>query len=131
MNYLLDTHTIIWSLFETRKLSKKANDIILNLNNAIFVSSISIWEIALKYSLNKLTLPDTTPEELIEIVQRSGFHTTPLMPSIASSFHKLPLLHKDPFDRMLVWQAIQENCTLISKDAELTVYKKYGLSLVW
>src|SRR3989344_1459233 len=125
MNYLLDTSTLLWSLFSPKQLSKKARIILLNKHNAIYVSAISFWEISLKYSLGKLDLPNVEPQELLNVSKQSGFQILSLKADIVASFHQLPRAHKDPFDRMLVWQAIQSNYTLISKDKEMRKYEKY------
>jgi len=131
MNYLLDTSILLWSLFSPKQLSKKVRIVLLNKQNAIYVSAITFWEISLKYSLGKLELPDVAPQELLNVSKQSGFQILSLKPEIVASFHQLPRVHKDPFDRMLVWQAIQSSYTLISKDKDMKKYRSYGLSLLW
>ena len=133
MNYLLDTHTFLWTLTEKRKLSSLALQIIENTDNAILVSAISFWEISLKASLNKLDIIGFLPEELPEIAIKSGFELLPISAEFSASYHLLPYLgqHKDPFDRMLIWQAIQEQFVLISKDENVKQYKTVGLKLLW
>lgn len=131
MNCLLDTSTLLWSLFSPKDLSNKIRAILLDKRNSVYVSTVSFWEISLKYSLGKLELPNVEPQELVNVSKQSGFQILSLEPEIVASFHQLPRAHKDPFDRMLVWQAIQSNHTLISKDKEMGKYEKYGLSLLW
>ena len=117
MNYLLDTHTFLWSLFSPDKISNQSKNIILNSDNTIYVSVITFWEISLKYNLGKLELENILPDDIPEIAKRSGFLVFSLNEYDVSSFYRLPKeIHKDPFDRLLIWQAIKNNLTIISKD---------------
>ena len=103
MNYLLDTHAFLWTVFESRKLSNRAKELILNPENSIYVSLITFWEISLKYSLGKLELENISPEELPAVSREAGFATLPLSEKEVSSFHNLPRSsHKDPFDRLII-----------------------------
>jgi PIN domain nuclease of toxin-antitoxin system len=131
MKYLLDTHTLLWSLSSPNKLSKKVKDLISQSKNESYVSAISLWEISLKYQLKKLELHGFLPEELPQLVKKSGFTIVNINSEIASTFYKLPRLHKDPFDRMLIWQAIKEDLVLVSKDKTFSDYEKCGLSVFW
>ena len=132
MNYLFDTHVLLWSLFAPEKLSRHSVSVITDPESNISISTISLWEISLKYSLDRLELPgDISPEKIVDKVQEAGGIILPLGPEIAASYHRLPRAHTDPFDRMLVWQAIQSNYTLISKDREMKKYRSHGLSLLW
>ncbi|PJE46510.1 MAG: PIN domain nuclease [Sediminibacterium sp.] len=130
-NYLLDTHYLLWTLVDTKKLSKKIKDIIVDPDNTIIVSSISFWEISLKYSLRKLTITGFTPEELPQACAEMGFLIEPLSPIDSSSYHQLyPAYHKDPFDKMLIWQAMSNQYTLISNDETVAKYKSLGLRII-
>ncbi len=132
MKYLLDTHTLLWSLFEPSKLSKKAREAIVNLENVIFVSNISFFEISLKYGIGKLELEKVVPEEIPDAVQQSGFEFLKDSPDVYASFYKLPKVsHSDPFDRMIIWQSIQGGMTVISKDNYIKDYKEHGLKILW
>lgn len=132
MNYLIDTHTLLWVLFSDEKLSTEAKKVLLDSGSEVFVSAISIWEISLKYATGKLKLEERTPDELPNAVENLGFSFLNLDPITASTFYKLPRLkHRDPFDRMLAWQAISEDFTLISKDKGFDYYQKDGLKRVW
>lgn len=132
MKYLLDTHTLLWFLFEDDKLSEKAKEIITNSANDIFVSIITYWEISLKYGLGKLELKNITPEELPIIAREVNIFTLEISENEVSTFYKLPKIkHKDPFDRLIIWQSINRNIPLISKDEALTEYKNFGLKVVW
>lgn len=132
MNYILDTHTFLWALFDHKQISKNASSVILNPGNTIYVSLITFWEIALKFNLGKLSLKNVIPEELPLYAEKSGFEILGLTPAEVSSFYKLPIIrHKDPFDRLIIWQCIQNNFSIISKDIEMAEYKKYGLQIIW
>ena len=132
MNYLLDTHVFLWALFDNDKLSETASSLIINPDNSIFVSLISFWEISLKFNIGKLSLNNIIPEELPKYTEKAGFEILSLSPSEISSSYRLPKLkHKDPFDRLIIWQCITNNICLISKDSDLSEYKEHGLQITW
>ncbi len=132
MKYILDTHTLLWVLFEDEKLSQKARTAIRNPDNEIYVSTITYWEISLKYSISKIELEGITPEELTEKAGEIDIKTLELSEDEASTFYKLPRIkHKDPFDRLIIWQSIKRNITLISKDKEMGNYQQFGLKILW
>jgi len=132
MNYLLDTHTMIWAISEKGKLSTKTRQILDNTNNSIFVSAISFWEIALKFSIGKLTINGIRPEALPELCVKTGFQLISLSVEECANYHDLIITdHKDMFDRMLVWQAIQRNLIFISKDERIDQYQAAGLKTLW
>jgi PIN domain nuclease of toxin-antitoxin system len=131
MTYLLDTHILIWALLDPDKLSKIHQDILNDISKHKFISVISVWEISLKFGLGKLELGSHTPEEFLVVATRLGLHTVSPEPSTYASFHNLKLnpLHKDPFDRMIIWQALQDGLTLVSYDSKMSQYKPQGLKL--
>ena len=132
MKFLLDTHTFIWCLFEPDRLSPRARQVILNMDNEVAVSAVSFWEISLKYRLGKLRLSGVKPDELTDIAVNSGFSLINLTAQEAAASHTLPrAAHRDPFDRMLIWQALSKQWTLISKDCAFNSYLDYGLKLFW
>jgi len=132
MSYLLDTHTFLWAASAPEKLPAKVRKIIEDASNNVFVSKLSFWEISLKFGLGKLDLKESSPEQLPEAAVKMGFEILELDVDHVSSCHRLPREgHKDPFDRMLVWQAIQQNLVLVSGDGLLGDYVPCGLSLVW
>ncbi|MDR0557902.1 MAG: type II toxin-antitoxin system VapC family toxin [Treponema sp.] len=133
MTYLLDTHTLIWATLETIKLSKIVKDIISNRNNEIFVSTVTFWEIALKVSIKRLSFEKMNIKDFPKYAQEMGFTIMDLKEGETITFHELPLkeYHKDPFDRMLVWQAITNDMILISKDNLLKQYEEDGLRIIW
>ena len=132
MNCLLDTHAFLWAAFTPGKLSRAAHRVVSDSENDIFISVVSFWEISLKFAMGKIELEGVGPEELPDIARRSGFDLLEFNVGDAASFHCLPREgHKDPFDRMLVHQAIRQHKTLVSADAALTIYASHGLKLLW
>jgi len=132
MNCLLDTHTFLWAVFGPEKLSRKARAVIADPTNEICLSSISLWEISLKFGLGKLTLENCTPESLLAVAREMGLTPITANADESASFPRLPRVpHRDPFDRMLAWQAIQRQLVLITKDAALPAYRAAGLKVLW
>lgn len=132
MTYLLDTHKLIWAVTEPHKLSDAVRYILEDADNDIIVSAISFWEIALKHSIQKLTLEGLTPEDFPKAAIDTGFRLLDLDGKTAASYHQLsPTYHRDPFDRMLIWQARQNNFLLISKDLNVAKYASEGLDIIW
>ncbi len=131
MTYLLDTHYMLWAIAESKKLSVRVKDIITNPDHRIVVSAISFWEVSLKNSIGKLDITGLSPEELPDSCLKVGFEIESLTAGDSSTYHMLKATHhKDPFDRMLVWQAIRNNYTLISVDRNVKKYASEGLK-VW
>jgi len=132
MNILLDTHVFLWSLFTPDKLSKAVIREIKSPNNDVAVSVVTFWEISLKYALGKLELTGVKPEELPDFAAQMNLEILLITAAEASTFHKLPRLsHKDPFDRIIIWQAIQRKMSLVSKDRDFKAYRKFGLRTFW
>ena len=131
MRYLLDTHYLLWAVADTRKLSKKIKEIITSPENQIIISTISFWEISLKSSLGKLKITGFSPEDLPDACMQMGFSIEPLASVDSSTYHQLKATyHKDPFDRMLIWQAICNDYTLISVDENVKKYASEGLRIL-
>lgn len=132
MNYLIDTHVFLWVLFDDEKLSNLAQKTIRDFENRVYVSLITYWEISLKYALGKLELRGVLPDELPAYANMLALETLNLSEKDVSTFYQfLQSQHKDPFDCLIVWQAIRYNLTLISKDKPLAAYKSLGLQLLW
>lgn len=130
--YLLDTHAFLWSVFEPARLGSEARAVLSDVENTAFVSSVTFWEVALKASLGKLTLTGCSPDELPDVAERMGFKRLGLDVEEAATFHRLPrLAHKDPFDRMLIWQSIRRQLILVSGDEAFEAYREFGLQAVW
>ena len=93
---------------------------------------VSFWEISLKYATGKLELSGVSPDDFPAIVRQSGFDILPITADDAATFHHLPRMeHKDPFDRLIIWQAISHKLTLISQDSAFAAYRKLGLKVLW
>ena len=132
MKLLLDTHVFIWALMDTSRLSAVVKYQMQEPENKVFVSAVSFWEIAIKHSLGKLELNGLLPEEMAEIAEREmGFNLLDLDASSAANSGTIPMLHKDPFDRMLIYQAIHSGCCMVSGDKKFTGYQPHGLKLLW
>lgn len=126
MNYLLDTHTFLWFLEGNENLSDDARFAIENPENNSFISIASIWEIAIKLNLGKLRL-DIKLEELKSEILRNDFEILPLDFEHIIGLSNLEAIHKDPFDRIIISQAIYEKCTIISRDLNFNLYKNLDL----
>jgi PIN domain nuclease of toxin-antitoxin system len=116
--YLLDTHVLLWCLEDSSHLKPTVRQLITDPNQLIFVSAVSIWEIVIKKMLGKLKAPDN----LIEIVEQTGFKSLAITFQDAQAIETLPLIHNDPFDRLLIAQAMVHRLTLITHDTHCSEY---------
>jgi len=131
MKVLIDTNILLYILFDDLKLSKNEIEIISDDNNEIIVSSITLFEISLKYSINKLELNNIKPDKIPDLLIRNGYIIEDIDYITYSSYYKLQAeFHKDPFDRLLIWEAIRKEYNLLSKDRAFVNYEKYGLKLL-
>ena len=130
MNYLVDTNILLWSFIEPGKLSDNVKSILLNENNNIFYSPVSLWEISIKYGKKKLFLNGITPDDLFDEINESYLKCKLIDSANLITNYKLPIYHKDPFDRFLVWEAINNDFILISADEGIEVFIKEGLKLL-
>lgn len=117
---LLDTHALLWWLTTPERLNEQTHEAISDLNNDVFVSAVSGWEIALKSNLGKLSAPDNLQAKVLE----SGFTLLNVTFSHGVQAGSLPLHHRDPFDRLLIAQAQTEGLLLVTRDARI---RQYGL----
>ena len=118
MNLLLDTHVLIWALENNPRLSDSAREAIVDGENLVFVSAVSVWEISVKQAMGKLDVPDN----LIEEIQIHRFTPLEINLQYAHLAGRLPAIHKDPFDRMLIAQAILEKLTIVTRDQIMNQY---------
>lgn len=128
MKYLIDTHALIWFCLGDRRLSSHATEMIASPQNRPLISVATTFEMAIKSALGKLKLPAPVDQFVSEFVWSSGGETLGIAPAHCAAMEKLPLVHKDPFDRMLVAQALVESVPLLSGDPILS---KYGIRLIW
>jgi PIN domain nuclease of toxin-antitoxin system len=132
MNALIDTHTFLWSVSDPERLGKKAGTVLKDPKNNIWISVVSFWEISLKHAVGKIELINILPEAFPDIARQMQFEILNLSPLEAATFYKLPKMrHKDPFDRLIIWQAIQQKMPIISKDKQFKAYKELGLKVIW
>ena len=123
MTLLLDTHVFLWWLTDPTQLSHSALSAIGDPSNRVLVSLVSLWEIAIKRVIGKLKAPIDLQNDVVRI----GFELLPMNVAHIVATEQLPLHHKDPFDRMLLAQALVEGATLITRDS---ILQKYGVSLL-
>lgn len=115
---LLDTHTYLWWMSDPTLLTTQASSTISDPTNRVLVSLVSLWEIAIKRVIGKLKAPVDLENDVIRI----GFELLPIsLPHVVTT-ETLPLLHRDPFDRMLIAQAVMEGATLVTRDQKLKQY---------
>lgn len=128
MKLLLDTHTLLWFIAGSANLSASARSLIEDAANEKFVSIVSVWETAIKVSLGKMPLSAPFDVLFPHQLQINGFDLLPVKVRHTSLVTSLPFHHRDPFDRLLIAQAIDEKLTLVSID---DVFDDYGVTRLW
>jgi len=123
LNLLLDTHVLIWALENNPTLSDPARKAIVDGGNPVFVSAVSVWEISVKQAMGKLRVPDN----LIEEIRIHRFTPLEINLQHAELAGRLPAIHKDPFDRMLIAQSILEKLYIVTRDQ---VMNRYDVSVL-
>jgi len=122
MRLLLDTHVVLWAASAPEQLADETRSLLEDGAHDVFVSVVSAWEIAIKQSLGKLTLPKSAERWLPEVLARMGFELAEVSLTAALRVRALPWHHRDPFDRLLVAQAAQDGYTLVTRDEALAAY---------
>jgi PIN domain nuclease of toxin-antitoxin system len=125
---LLDTHTFLWFLLEDPQLSPTASDVIIDPTNDIEVSPATYWEIAIKISLGKYELPEPYDIFIEREIATNDFHILPIEPKHTAVLTTLPFHHRDPFDRLLIAQAMVEAIPILSID---TAFDAYPMTRLW
>lgn len=128
MRHLLDTHTLLWYTLGNPKLTGTAKAAILDPANAILISPASYWELAIKVSIGKLTLHQSFEDFIDACLKKYAFTILPIDPKHISTLITLPFHHKDPFDRLLIAQALAEGITVIGGDP---LFDSYGVTRIW
>jgi len=128
MNVLLDTCVFLWMTIEPRRLSSAAIDMIMDTDNRLHLSAVSCWEIAVKYGLGQLDLPQPPLDYVVARRNAYGIFALPLEEADALAVSILPLHHRDPFDRMLICQARARRMSLLTSDA---AFAHYDVNTVW
>jgi PIN domain nuclease of toxin-antitoxin system len=124
---LLDTHVLLWAATSPDRLESGARTAIEDGSSDVLVSSVTAWEIAIKQSLGKLELARPAELWLPEVIHRSGFQSAVVDHGAALRVRALPWHHRDPFDRLLIAQALEEGCTVVTRDA---VFATYGVAVL-
>ena len=123
MRILLDTNVLLWAVGRSRSLDRKTIDALSDGANDVFFSAVSIWEIAIKFALRRADF-DAAPQDILQGALAIGFVELSITSTIAATVGRLPLIHRDPFDRLLVAQAIAEPAVLYTADARLPAYSE-------
>jgi len=128
MKVLLDTHAFLWLITGDDRLSENARQTFLNTENSLFFSAASLWEICIKKSLGKISLKDGWFQTIQAEMETNTIQWLPIEMTHCAEVTELPFHHRDPFDRMLIAQAIVEEMTLLSRDSPLS---NYAIELIW
>lgn len=128
MNILIDTQAIIWFAENNYQLSENARRVMEDTDNTCFVSMASFWEMSIKINLGKLTINGLSLEEFMEEVAENDFKPLDIKHNHILENERLPLLHRDPFDRLIIAQAIAENMSIVSSDV---VFDAYSVVRIW
>lgn len=128
MNFLLDTHVFIWEVLEPNKLSQTVVNLIKNKNNKLFLSIVSIWEMQIKIGINKLYFDESLSTVIVKQKEINDLEILPINLNHIWQLAQLESHHKDPFDRMLIAQAIIESFSILSID---NIFQKYPVNIIW
>ena len=128
MKLLLDTHAFLWWVTADDRLSDRAADLIRDPRNDLFLSAVSVWEIAIKSADGRIELLDPPATYIPQQMEANGFSGLAIQLHHALAVHTLPPIHRDPFDRMLLAQAVAEDLTLITHDREIA---RYDVRVAW
>ena len=126
MNVLIDTQILIWYQLYDPKLHANIYDLLTRLENTVYVSQTSLFEIAIKQKIGKLPELDVSISTLVNLIEQDGFVILPLQTKHIEAYSKIPLFleHRDPFDRLLLATAFSENIPIISSDENFRFYKQ-------
>lgn len=128
MKILLDTCTFLWIIWDAHELTDRARRIYTDPGNDVFLSTVSCWEISLKHGLGRLPLPDDPLSVVPDQREKHGIESLPLDEESALRVHGLPPIHRDPFDRMLISQAITSGMTILTPDP---AFRTYAVRTKW
>ena len=128
MMFLIDTHTFIWYVTDNSRLSNQVLELINDENNQIFLSIASVWEMGIKHGLGKLTFNLPFERFIMQQISINDFMVLDINISQITAITQFPLHHRDPFDRMLIAQAMVENMPIISAD---TIFDAYPIRRLW
>jgi len=127
MKALLDTHTFLWAITGDKRLSRRAQELFCGPSD-LWLSVASIWEILIKVQIGKLDLPLPAGPYLVKKLAQNRIETLPLSLDHVLKIERLPMHHRDPFDRVIIAQSLEENLSLITSDP---IFEKYPVKLIW
>ena len=127
MKILLDTHIFLWFITKDNRLSEKYCDAIINPDNEVYLSVVSVWEAMIKYQLGKLPLPESPETYLPKQREKHLVSSLSIDESTITQLAKLPPLHRDPFDRLLLCQALQYDLIIITEDQLIISYSMVNI----
>ena len=127
MKALLDTHTLLWAISDDPRLSRRAQQI-FTAPNDLFLSVASIWEILIKAKTGKLPLPDPAGPYLVKKLRENRIEVLPIKLDHVLKIENLTVHHRDPFDRILIAQSIEEKCPLVTADP---IFERYPVNVIW
>jgi len=128
MSFLLDTQALLWFLLDDPRLSEKARISIIDAEDLVYVSPASIWEIAIKISINKYALPEPFAPFWDRQLRDNDFTLLPITVSQTERIISLPFHHRNPFDRLIIAQSLVEAIPVVSSD---TIFDSYGVDRIW
>jgi PIN domain nuclease of toxin-antitoxin system len=128
MKVLLDTHVFLWAITDNPQLSRRAREIFAVGRNVLFLSAASVWEILTKVQVGKLPLPTPVGGYLKQQLTENDVQVLPILLAHILQLEQLPLHHRDPFDRILVAQSLEENLPIVTADPLL---ERYAATLIW
>ena len=123
MRLILDTHVFLWWIIDSPQLSSRVRDVMRNQANELFLSVASAWEIAIKVNLGRLRLPDRPDRVIPGQLMKNAIEPLPVEMSHALHVSRLPAIHRDPFDRIIIAQSILEKMAVVTRDADIAKYK--------
>lgn len=128
MNLLLDTCTFLWAILAPQSLSPKARDLITDPDHEVFLSAVSMWEILVKTGLGALSFSEPAEDAVVKHREAHGFSALALEEGAVAHLPKLPAVHRDPFDRMLVCQAVHHGLVIVTPDPMIA---RYPVRITW
>ncbi len=126
MKVLIDTHVLLWGIQDAGKVSVRVRELLPAAD--VWISVVSLWEIMTKVQIGKLVLPDPVGDYLAEKLKMNGVSILPLTFSHVRRLSGIPLHHRDPFDRILIAQSMEENLPLVTSD---TAFEQYSVRTIW
>ena len=128
MTFLLDTHVFLWLISEPEKIPKSTLNLLQHSTHNLFLSTASVWEMSIKYELKKLLLPEKPEKFILTHVRANQIEFLPISFESAAVVHQLPSHHRDPFDRLLISQALHHKLVMVTTDVFI---RRYEVDVLW